>query len=252
LYRKIYKNGQVKLGTPFRINNSIRIKHTEIDMDDMANSSDEPMDESRKNVEDILKEAHNEADSIIKEAEYEALNIIKESEKNAEDLKKLIEEEAFNKGYSEGIDKANSDSQDMLKEAEFIKEHAKTEYKEVLENIENDAVNMIIDIAGKVINKEISLDKDYIYNLIREVIDNCTDKSSIIIKVSPKDHEQIKNNIEHYEDLFDEINEYEIRTDKKLDRGSCIAESKYGIVDASIGTKLRNIEKEFKKLIKEK
>ncbi|MDP4179486.1 MAG: FliH/SctL family protein [Bacillota bacterium] len=252
MYNKVYKNYQINVGLPFQLNQALNFETVkrideEFDDNDKVLTINEPEDVVTR--EEILENAREEADMIIKEAKYEAERIICEAERSAKENAAALEEEAKVKGFEEGYNILKQQYEDLMQEAEFTKEHARVEYKEVLESIESDAVNIVLDISKKVLGMEISSNKEVILGLIRQAFEKCSSKENVILKVSGEDYCFVTENKEQIIGLVEGIGELEIKKDLSLKAGGCVIETPYGTIDASLQTKFNKIEDAFRSLI---
>jgi flagellar assembly protein FliH len=197
----------------------------------------------------IILKAKEEAETILSESQYEALRLIENTEAEVNENKKRIEEEAWQKGYGEGMKEAQRQYEGTLQEAEFIRENAKIEYKEVLAGMESDVVNTILEVARKVIGAEVSLNKENLIYLVKQAFEKCSSRENLVLKVSPDDYEFLTLNKDKLLSMVPGIGELEIKRDSSLDEGSCIVETPLGIVDAGIQIKLQKIEEAFRQTI---
>jgi len=252
LYNKIYKNYQINLGVPFQVNQSLNFQT--IKRVDAGNKEDDrelyiKPQEDVETREQILKSAREEAEMIIKEANYEAERMISEIQNEAIENANAIIEEARQKGFEEGYSEVKKQYEDLLQEAEFIKEHARVEYKEVLESIESDAVNVVLDIARKVLGMEISTNKEVVLGLIKQAFEKCSSKENVVLKVSNEDFDYVCDNKDIILGKIDGIGELDVKKDSSLRAGGCIVETAYGTIDASMETKFKKIEDAFRDVI---
>jgi flagellar assembly protein FliH len=223
------------------------IKHAE----DNENLAVQDVDFTQmESEEDIIEKARVEAEIIIKEAKYEADRIVKEAERTAGENAKRIEEEAGMKGFEEAFTEVKKQYEDLIEEAEYIREHARVEYNDVIASIESDAVNIILDVAKKVIGTEINSNRENILYLIKQAFEKCSNKENVILKVSPEDYEFVCDNKDRLLSMIEGIGELEIKKDSSLKVYGCIVETPLGSIDASLQTKLKKIEEAFRDIIK--
>ncbi|MCX7841531.1 MAG: FliH/SctL family protein [Clostridia bacterium] len=243
---KIYKNYQVNLGIPVSINRPLNfypiqsrvIEHTEEKIILQA--------EQAKDADDILSRAREEAELVLKEAQLEALRLMENAEKEAAQRILKLEEEARKQGYEDGYNEGKRQYEDLIQEAEFIREHARSEYKEVLECVENDVLNLIIEIARKVISNELCLNKENILLLVKEAFGRCTNKDKAVLRVSAEDYEYIVENKERLMSMVEGLDDFEIRQDHACKAGACTIETEFGTLEAGAQSKLKKIEEAFK------
>lgn len=248
---KVYKNYQVNLGMPFQVKpltnyhnirtiNPLKLEeHEEIEAEN----------NSTINAEEIINNAKIEAELIIQEAQYEANRILEITQAEADENKTRIFEEARNDGYDEGLRTAKLEYEDLISEAQQIKDNANQEYKDILDGIESDAINLILDIAKNVIGTEISFNKEDILYLVKQAFEKCANKESVLLKTSAEDYDYIIANKTKLLSMIDNVGELKIKKDNSLKVGSCIIETPYGSIDAGIHTKIKKIEELFKQMV---
>ncbi len=155
-----------------------------------------------------------------------------------------IKEEAKKEGYEEGLTSAKNDIEDLKsKFAEFFN------YKtEVYEKVSDCIYEVSMEIARKIINKQVETDKEYIISMIKGVVEEIhKTENKITLKVMPKDVEIVRDKIseifsgEYFEAKISVIPDNEIK------EGGVIVETSNGLIDATLETQLSIIEKALKK-----
>ena len=256
MYNKIFKSDQVSLGIPVQIRVPVNFQTIKMaykpeakeDSDELEKEAAEAEEDNSENYEDIIQKAKEEAEAIIEEAELEAQRILESAEIEAFNRKQSIEDESRQKGFETGYEEAKSMYEDLLSEAEFVKEHASVEYCEIMAGIEKDALELIMNIAEKVIGEEISLNKENIISIVGQALEKCSNREEIAVKVSVQDYDFLVDNKEKLLSMVDGIENLEIKRDHSLKPGDCLVETPYGSIDAGVQTKLRKIEEAFMKL----
>ncbi|HHW47989.1 MAG TPA: flagellar biosynthesis protein [Clostridiaceae bacterium] len=246
--RGIYKNYQVNIGIPFQICTPIS-PHVAKAADEEDAKVEEPENNPEVDPQDLLAEAREKAGLIINEAKLEASKILKEAEEKANILANEIIENARKAGYEKGYMEGKKQYESLIKEAEFIRERAKTEYKEILAGIEPDIINLSLEIANKVLAYEINVDKESILPLVKQAVEKCTNRESVTLKVSPDDYDTVCQNIEKLRTMIEDLGNLQVMKDFSLKSGNFFVETLYGCIDAGIETKLRKIEEAFKLVI---
>ncbi len=167
-------------------------------------------------------------------------NIVSRAQKDA----LAIKEEAKKEGYEEGLASAKNDIEDLKsKFKEFFN------YKtEVYEKVSDCIYEVSMEIARKIINKQVETDKEYIISMIKGVVEEIhKTENKITLKVMPKDVEIVRDKIseifsgEYFEAKISVIPDNEIK------EGGVIVETSNGLIDATLETQLSIIEKALKK-----
>ena len=158
----------------------------------------------------------------------------------AKDEADIIKKNAFDEGYKAGIDKANEDLEEFRTKLNVFL----TAKKEVFEYIAPDILEISVDIAKKIIKKEVTLDPQVVMNIILDILKSISKtEPKILIKVNPAEVQFVKDSMPNtiYElGLEAKIN---ITGDENVQEGGCILETSNGIVDASIDAQLEIIRK---------
>lgn len=251
MYNKVYKNYQINIGQPFQIKVPINIhtiKPAELlhETEEEYNGLPVPEEKIEETAETCLEKARQKVKEIIEEAGLEASKIIEKAGEEAEIIKKKAEEEAWQAGYSRGIEEAKQEYEGLIKEAELIREQAKAEYSELLAGVEHDAVDMILDIARKVIGNEITQNRETILFLVKQAFARCSSREGITVRVSPEDYDFLSANKDKLLSMMENSVEFEIKQDYSLKAGCCVVETPFGTIDAGAQTKLSKIEQVFR------
>lgn len=154
-----------------------------------------------------------------------------------------IRDSAAKEGYNAGLEKAQEDLQE-------VKDALKTFLKakqEVFEYIAPDILEISVDIARKIVKKEIEQNPEVILGTILDVLKGISkEETSVKIKVNPQQVGLVKETLP---EVISEIGldaKIKILADDTIEIGSCIVQTNNGIVDATIDTQLEIIKEAFK------
>lgn len=252
MYNKIFKNNQVTYGVPFQVRIPITLQNIKQQEEGQGIfvTPDEP--DNIESAEEIIDRVQEEAAEIIKEAEYEARKIMDDAYTESKEKAAVMEEEAWQKGYAEGVSAAQKQYEATILEADEIKASAITEHNEVLAGIEAEVIELVIEVSKKVIGSEILQNKENLIYLIKQAVDKCSNKSSIILKVAPEDFNFLNINMNKFSAVIDCAEELVLKQDISLNAGACILETPFGNMDAGVQTKLKKIEEAFRELLEGK
>lgn len=195
------------------------------------------------------EEVMKRAEAIIKKAKAEAKTIIDEAMVKIEEEREIVLEQARKNGFEEGYNQAMSQCEDIIQESGLIKKKAIEETDAFLSGIEEEVVDIIMDIARKIVEVELSINREDILYLVKNALEGCLHKDYILLKVSKEDYQYVEESKNKLLAMVQGIGEIEIKLDHTLKTGSCILETPFGAVDGSAGTRLNEIEKVFKGLI---
>ena len=159
-----------------------------------------------------------------------------------EESAKLAYEQQRVKGYEDGQDACRSEYTDKVLEVAM-------QSVEYIEGLEQTIVKVVTESVERVIGE---LDNnERIVRIVRTALSAVRNQRRIVVRVAPADEktvtEGLASMISHSRDAFGYL---DVVMDPRLPVGSCILESELGVVDASLETQLRALEKAFNAKIK--
>lgn len=163
-------------------------------------------------------------------------NLVSRAQEESENIKKS----AFEEGYRAGLEKASTDMEVFRNSlAQFMGAQ-----KDVFEYIAPDILEISVDIAKKIIKKEVEQDPQVLMNTIVDVLKTVSkNEPKIIIKVKPQAVQFIKDTIPNITYQYGIDSKINIVADPSIEEGGCVFQTNNGIVDASIDTQLEIIKK---------
>jgi flagellar assembly protein FliH len=154
-----------------------------------------------------------------------------------------IRENAAKEGYKAGLEKAQEDVQQVrVAIEEFL--GAK---KDVFEYIAPDILEISVEIARKIVKKEIEQDPTIVLQSIVDVLKSMSkDETKVTVKVNPSQAALVKENLPEIISASGVEARVNVSVDDTIEVGSCIVHTNNGVVDASIDTQLEIIAEAFK------
>lgn len=159
-----------------------------------------------------------------------------------------IEKEAYEKGFAEG-QKAGSEVGEKMADALLQQYSASLNAlnslrSELFTTSEREVIRLALEIARKIVKREVAIDEELILALVKVALDRVADQALITVRVNPKDYHAIER---HRADagtgaLSESVKLVE---DPLIARGGCIVETESGTIDARIEEQLREIERGF-------
>lgn len=162
-------------------------------------------------------------------------NLVSRAQEESENIKKS----AFDEGYKTGISKAEADLENFRTELNKFM----SAKKDVFEYIAPDILEISVDIARRVIKKELDTDPQVLMNIITDVLKTISkSEPKISIRVKPQAVQFIKDTIPNITYEYGIDSKINIVADPSIEEGGCIFQTNNGIVDASIDTQLEIIK----------
>ena len=155
---------------------------------------------------------------------------------------KLAYEEQRLKGYEDGQEACRSEYAEKVLEVAL-------QSVEYIEGLEQTIVKVVTDAVERVIG-ELD-DNERIVRIVRTALSAVRNQKKVVVRVAPADEKAVTEGLAammahgHGASSF-----LDVVMDPRLPAGSCILESELGVVDASLPTQLRALEKAFNAKIK--
>ena len=163
-------------------------------------------------------------------------NLVSRAQEEAEN----IQHSAFEEGYRKGLEQASADLDKFRKSlSDFM--NAKNE---VFEYIAPDILEISVEIAKRIIKKEVETDPQVLINTIVDVLKTVSkNEPKINIRVKPQAASFVKDTLPNITYQYGIDSKINIISDPSIEEGGCIFQTNNGIVDASVDTQLEIIKK---------
>jgi len=175
--------------------------------------------------------------AIIKEAETKAEEILKRT--NSEIAR--ITEKARSDGFECGKLDAKNKYENLLKSMTLALDSIETMRKEISENLSESIIAMGIEIAGRVLKREIENDPSVMMGMISDILTGIAPAREVVIKFNQKDFEALKDLRPQLESGAGYPDKFKMTYDPSLGRGDVVVQYERGTIDARIITQLENI-----------
>lgn len=153
---------------------------------------------------------------------------------------KEVYEQRGEDGYEDGKNEGLRENKEHVLETVLLS-------VEFIEAIEDDLVHIVMNTVKKVINEMDPAER--IVRIVRRALNNTKSQKDLVIRVSIADETAITKNFSNT--LKSTKGGFlNIVVDARLEQGSCLIETEYGVVDASLNVQLKALESAFHSKIK--
>lgn len=154
-----------------------------------------------------------------------------------------IREAAAKEGYQQGLQDAAEDIQRVRESLESFL-NAK---QEVYEAIAPDVLEISLDIAKKIIKKEMSENQEILLDNIKDILKSLSkEETKIMLKVNPSQAAMLKQEIPEIMNFAGLEAKVIIVPDENTMEGGCMLTTSNGVIDATIETQLEIISEALK------
>lgn len=196
-------------------------------------------------AQELLAAASTKADGIVRSARAEADRQIA----NAQARVAEIEAHARERGLAEAQAVAKAQVQQEVQLAVTDLRNQLTATLDELAGLreqmaaqaEQDLVRLALEIAKKVVQREVRVDREIVVTLARLALSRLHSRANSTIRLHPEDYAYVWS---HRERLHSE-GSVELVEDRSVGLGGCIVQSEMGEIDARIEQQFAEIEQEF-------
>lgn len=185
--------------------------------------------------------SHSDAESIIAGAQAEAARLVADAERRATQ----IEHEARERGLTEARAHAETEAARLI-------EPLRTELTRTIEEVaglrtgiaeraERDLVKLAIEIAKKVVHREVTMDSEVALTLARVALTRIHNRAQAQIHLHPEDFSFVQKHL----DRLPSGSSIELVEDRAVGRGGCLVETEMGDTDARIEQQFEELERSF-------
>jgi flagellar assembly protein FliH len=160
-------------------------------------------------------------------------------------IEKTAYESGFRQGERAGMVIAEKKIEaSMRRYSEAILEIGKLR-SQLFRQVEREVVKLAVEVAKKIVHREIQVDREIIQTLVRVALDHVAEKSAVTVHLHPVDYAYV---LEHRAELSsgsEDGREVVLLSDKSIERGGCLIQTECGDIDARIEEEFREVERAF-------
>ncbi|MCX7725802.1 MAG: FliH/SctL family protein [Chitinispirillaceae bacterium] len=136
--------------------------------------------------------------------------------------------------YEKKIDELQSKITTILEDINIFK-------KKLYSNTELELLHLSLAIAKKIVNHELSVNKELILHIIKNALEYIGSKEKVVIRVAENDFETVSGRKDFWIPVGERLKDIIIEPDPRIEKGGCIIESSSGLVDSRISVKFEEI-----------
>ena len=174
-----------------------------------------------------------ESDAVVAQAREEAARILAEARAEYAAQKE--------KGYRDGVEQGKAEMAERVV-------HTLGQSNLYYAKVEEALVEVVIKSTQRVIGE--FQERDRVERIVRKALEVLRHQSQVRLKVSPAQAEWLQGRVEALLASFPRIQFLDVQTDARLPADGCILETELGVIDATVQTQLRAIEKALIQAIK--
>lgn len=167
-------------------------------------------------------------------------------EEDVQEQMEEIREKAYTEGFAEGEKAGMETEKAKLREAlEALYtgiSNLNAERQKLLMDSERCAVEIGLMIARKIVCREVSIDKEMIFGVLREALKKISDQKDIHVKLHPSDLTAVNAAQMDILNLSGTKENIIFEPAENMGRGECVIETDLGVIDARLESQLQTVE----------
>jgi flagellar assembly protein FliH len=187
-----------------------------------------------------------QANGYLAKVRSEALKIVVQAQREAEAVRKRAE--------TEGRQAAIQAVEQMVrKELDTVLPGLKKAIQDIVDarhnwlaHWETSAVHVAVEIARRVIRRELSQQPDIPLALVREALELSAGNSQLRILLNPRDLQSLGDQVRALVNEMSPLIDTDIAADAEITPGGCRVETRFGAIDQQFEAQLARIEEELK------
>ncbi|WP_157800861.1 flagellar assembly protein FliH [Bacillus solitudinis] len=228
-----------------------------------GNETDKPLVDEAPQIEKLiqqeLEDAKQQAKQIIAEAQEEAEIIKGQMDEKQNQLEQDIEiainnsqQQGFNEGFEQGKQSGFEEYSNLITEAKTIVQRAEEDYLQVIEQAEPVILDLASTLCYRIIGKGLELDEELWNSMLHQVMLEVREHENVKIYVHPLWYERTLLQKDELQRMLSHTEKLYIYPDAGLEEQGCLIETKFGRIDATIDSQLRQLKTQlFEKLREE-
>jgi len=154
---------------------------------------------------------------------------------------------AFQNGLKEGIQQQKSTHdlqiQLRLETLDKIAQELIDARAQVIKSGEEFVVKFAYAIAKKIVDSEIKSDATKILSIVKKTLKRLSGvQKQVVLRMNPADFDLLSGNLDQLLDCATNLKHIDLQADSRIQQGGCYIESDFASIDATLETRLRQIE----------
>ncbi len=210
-------------------------------------SPPDPVELARKEAEAILKKAREEADVLVKRAK----EMVEHSRQEAELLESKAYEQGFEQGKKDGEELGRKQLEVAAQRLNSVIEAIRSQGVSFLNKYEGQLIKLTMEAVHRIVLRQIELDPSLVIDALKGAFEKVIEGSKINIHLNPKDVELVTEFLTRDQELA-ASHPVDVIPDPSISQGGCLVETEFGLVDATVETRIEAVRQEISKILKER
>ncbi len=196
---------------------------------------------THKIIKPIFKNFQDVSDNLNKKNQTQNKQLADEIGKEAEKIRQEAYKIGFDKGLKDAQEKNKKEIGNVLCMLKNVYTDLGNKEEKILQNMEPQILEMIMQISQKIIQQELSVNKEVLINILRSLLKKIKDKTEITVKICSEDYKYLSG----FKDVLisenPDLKKINFESASEIKRGDFIIETKTELIDASIEKQIEEL-----------
>lgn len=175
-----------------------------------------------------------------------------EAKQEAQRIAEEASKQGFQAGYDQGILQAEEEFMQNRQDMQELIETVYEEKTKIIQQSEPFLLELSVNIAKKVIKKELKQHDDQLLNIVRLALKRLEESEDVVMQVSLEDYPILIPFMEELKTLIRADSELKLMPVAKLSKGGCIINTASGSYDVTVDGQLEEIKRQLLAYCEEK
>ncbi len=218
-----------------------------------SNTEQEMIENLEKSIQVKQKQLEELEDKVKTKLENAEMEITKQKDLWKQEKEQLItsaKKEGYEKGFEVGKNDSLAQYHQLIENANSIIDKANIDYQNIIESSDEEVLHIAIEVANKILHQELKDDTTF-HQMVKGFLKQFKEQSTIKLFVHPDDYERLLAFKDELMQIVNHRAELFIYPNEELSKHSCLLETPYGKIDASIDSQLEEIRNRLFQLMEE-
>ncbi len=192
--------------------------------------------------------AEDDKNRTIQESQIQAERTVTDAQDKADEVSRTAYKEGLEKGREEGWTAGQDEIARLNEQLHKVISSAIEKRTEIIEETETQIINMVIQIAKKVVKVISENQKNVVINNCIQALRKLKSRGDVVIRVNLEDVQLTSEHINDFMRMVENVRTITVMEDSSVDKGGCIIETDFGLIDARISSQFKEIEEKILEL----
>ncbi len=165
----------------------------------------------------------------------------------ATDIAKDAESRSFDKAYRDNFADILASRREVVAKAGTAVERQLAAWENLDKRLERKVSRSIVkgalELAGIMIARALEAEPELVRNVVSMALAMVVTRTDMVVRSHPEDWQMVKEMIDSLETEHGNLGQVRVESDSGIDRGGCVIETEFGMIDARIDSQLNVIRR---------